>query len=357
MNTGASALDYEINIIYPGDKKDNIVNNTSAHALQYKTGISSKATNGGSPETDANYVLHYDGDNASAIGWSSIPITASVAARFPNALALPYAGMYIESVDVYINDLNTTGSNEMTVKIWGMGNSYGPGNLLHSQAFTPGGQQWEHIVLTTPVLVTGEDLWVGYTFTQREASIYIPGTDAGPSDPNGDFISTGVGWNHLSNNPTLQYNWNIRANLTGDMMPQWLVVNPMSGSIDPAWQQDLEVNFVATELTSGVYNGIIRILSNDPVTPQLDVPCTLSIGVGLNENDKVGVMIYPNPAKDRLNIITDDQLVKVSIISLNGQVVYCGEQNNIDISSLPEGVYTVKAQTLKAISNIKFVKK
>lgn len=357
MNTGASALDYEINVIYPGDKKDNAAGNATAHILQHKSGCTATATNGGSPETDANYVLHYDGDNTSAIGWGSAPLTASVAARFPNAIALPYAGMYIESVDVYINDLNTSGSNEMTLKIWGMGNSYSPGTLLHSQTFTPGGMQWEHLVLTTPVLVTGEDLWVGYTFTQLDAGIYIPGCDGGPNDPNGDFISTGVGWGHLSSNPALPYNWNIRANLSGDIMPQWLVVNPLSGTIDPAWEQVLEVNFVATELPAGVYNGIIRILSNDPVTPQLDVPCTLSIGVGVNQSDKVGVMIYPNPAKDRLNIVTDDQLVKVSIISLNGQVVYTGEQSNIDISSLPEGVYTVKAQTLKAVSNIKFVKK
>lgn len=357
MNTGASALEFEVNVIYPGDKKDNIAANTPAHTLQYRTGCSSEATNGGSPATDANYVLHYDGDNSSAIGWSSVPITATVAARFPNALALPYAGMFIESVDVFINDLNTSASNEMTVKIWGMGNSYGPGNLLYSQTFTPGGAQWEHIVLTTPVLVTGEDLWVGYTFTQSETGIYMPGCDAGPNDPNGDFISTGVGWSHLSNNPDLPYNWNIRANLTGNMLPQWLVVYPINGTIDPAWEQVLDVNFVATDLAAGVYNGLIRILSNDPATPQLDVPCTLSIGVGVNENDKVGVMIYPNPAKDRLNIVTDDQLVKVTILSLNGKVVYTGEQSNIDISSLPEGVYTVKAQTLKAISNIKFVKK
>jgi len=356
-NTGASALNYEINIIYPGDKKDQISGNSPAHVLQHNTTCSATATNGGAPETDASYTLHYDGDNSSAIGWSSVPLTASVAAMFPNTVALPYAGMYVESVDLFVNDLNTTGSNEMTLKVWGMGNSYGPGTLLHSQTFTPGGAQWEHIILSTPVLVTGEDLWVGYTFTQNDASIFIPGCDAGPNDPNGDFISTGVGWSHLSNNPSLPYNWNIRANLTGDVLPHWLVVSPMSGSIDPAWEQVFDVDFISTGMASGVYEGIIRILNNDPTNPQLDVPCTLSIGVGVNENDKVGVMIYPNPAKDRLNIVTDDQLVKVTILSLNGKVVYTGEQSIIDISSLPEGVYTVKAQTLKAISNIKFVKK
>ncbi len=357
-NTGASALNYNINIIYPGDKKDQIVNLAApTHTLQHTSGCSAVSSNGGSPETDATYVLHYDGDNGSAIGWSSVPMTATVAAKFPNMLTVPRAGMTIESVDVYINDLNASGSNEMTLKIWGMGDAYGPGALLHSQTFTPGGTAWEHLVLTTPVLITGEDIWVGYTFTQNEADVFIPGCDAGPNDPNGDYISTGVGWSHLSNNAALPYNWNIRANLTGDPIAQWLVVSPTFGSVDPQGTQNLNVTFNATNLTDGLYNGIIRILNNDPANNQLDVPCTLSIGVGMNENDKVGVMIYPNPAKDMLNIVTNDAVVKVTILNTNGQVVYSGNQNNINISALPQGIYSVRTQTVKTNSVIKFVKK
>lgn len=358
MNTGAAALNYQVNVIYPGDKKAQTpVDPTPKQALHYQPTCSVVPSSGGSPVTDATHTLNYDGDNAGGIGWGSAPITVTVAARFPNNMTLPYAGMYLESVDVYIYQINSSGSNVMTVKIFGMGSDIAPGNLLTSQTFTPGGGAWEHIVLATPVLITGEDIWVGYQFTQNATSTYIPGNDAGPNDPNGDFLSTGVGWQHLSSNPSLPYNWNIRANLNGDIMPHWLVVTPLTGSIEPGLDQTLDVNFVSTGLAAGVYHGIIRILNNDPTTPQLDVPCTLSLSVGMNGNDKVGVLIYPNPAKDRLNIVTDDQLVNVSILSLSGKVVYTGIQSNIDISSWPEGVYFVKAQTLKTTSNIKFVKK
>ena len=132
-------------------------------------------------QPDATAQLHYDGDNVSAIGWSSVPITVKVAARFPNALTLPYAGMMLESVEVYINDQNFSGPNDMTLLIYGMGTSYEPGTLLYSQPWTPTTGGWETITLTTPVLITGEDLWVGYEFTQIDAGIYIPGTDGGPN--------------------------------------------------------------------------------------------------------------------------------------------------------------------------------
>jgi hypothetical protein len=359
-NTGVADLEYSINVLYNVDSPDNaspVVNTVpSKHTVLSLTGCSAKPTNGSSRSTDATAILHYDGDNASAIGWGSPPITVTVAARFPNAITLPYAGMVLESVDVYINDLNATG-NEMTLKIYGMGTSYEPGELLYSATFTPIGISWETIVLTTPLVINGQDIWVGYQFTQTDAGIYIPGTDAGPNDPNGDFISTGVGWSHLSNNPDLPFNWNIRANLTGDIMPQWLSVSPMNGTIAPDDIEVLDVTFNSTGLTYGVYEGTIRIVNNDPVNKQLDVPCMLAISVGLNELDKVAVMVYPNPAENTLNILSNDNILKVSVMSFNGKVVYTGNEKTIDVSKLSSGVYFIQTQTAKGISNIKFTKK
>jgi hypothetical protein len=238
-----------------------------------------------------------------------------------------------------------------------MANSYEPGALLHSQTFTPDVQSWNTIVLTTPLVLNGQDIWVAYQFTQLDAGIFIPGTDGGPSNPNGDYLSTGVGWSHLSNNPDLAYNWNIRANLSGDATPQWLSVSTMGGTIPPAGNEVLEVTFNSTGLTYGVYEGTIRILNNDPENSQLDVPCMLSISVGINELDKVAVMVYPNPAENVLNIMANDQIVKVTVMNLNGKVVFTGNSKSIDISKMASGVYFLQTQTAKGISNIKFTKK
>jgi hypothetical protein len=364
LNTGTSDLEYDINIIYDVDalKSAPVQSGTenNYYVKRTLTNVSADPTpNPGPPNpgSDATAQLHYDGDNGSAIGWNTVPVTVTVAARFPNAMTLPYAGMDVTSVEVYVNDLNA-GSNAMKIQIYGMGNTYEPGDLIGEQDFTPGGANWETINLTNPIPVTGEDLWVGYKFTQLDALIYIPGTDEGPADPNGDFLSTGVGWSHLSSNPLLDFNWNIRANLVGDPMFQWLTASPMSGTVPPAGNNVTLLGFDATTLALGNYNAIMKFLSNDPATPVLDVPVTLDVvGVGIPELGNLGIMIYPNPAQDNLNIVTNGTFNKVTITDFAGKVVCTSNSKTINISALSNGVYFVKVETSQGISNTKFVKK
>jgi hypothetical protein len=361
-NTGLADLTFSTNVIYDLDAlKSAPAVSTPATTYAVKrtlTNTKSTPTNGGAPgSSDATAQLHYDGDNSSAIGWSSNPVTVTVAARFPNALTVPYAGMNLISVEVYINELNA-GSNLCTVKVYEGGNIYEPGPLVYSQDFTPAGASWETIILTTPVPITGADLWVGYEFTQLDASIYIPGCDAGPNDPNGDFLSTGVGWSHLSNNPALLFNWNIRANLEGTPISQWLSVSPGTGTITPGNNLPLEVTCDATLLSLGTYNALLKFLSNDPVNPQVDVPVTFTVaGVGIDEASKLGVMIFPNPAKDVINVTATDKISSVSISDFSGKVVYTGAAGSIDISSFASGVYFIQTVTVKGTANTKFVKK
>jgi hypothetical protein len=354
-------LTYNINIIYDVDAvKSAPVQSGSDNTYYVKRSLTNAIADptpnagGPGPQSDANAQLHYDGDNSSAVGWNTVPVTVTVAARFPNNMTLPYAGMNLTSVEVFVNDLNA-GSNAMKIQVYGMGNTYEPGNLLGEQDFTPGGADWETVTLTTPIPVTGEDLWVGYKFTQTDAGIYIAGTDGGPADPNGDFLSTGVGWSHLY--PGIDANWNIRANLVGNPMFQWLSATPMSGTIPPSGNNPTLLGFDATTLALGSYAAIMKFLSNDPATPVLDVPVTLDVvGVGIPEIDKLGVMIYPNPAQNNLNIVTNGTFNKVTITDFSGRVVSAGNSKTIDISALSNGVYFIKVETAQGISNTKFVK-
>jgi hypothetical protein len=187
--------------------------------------------------------------------------------------------MYINPVDLYVNDLNA-GSNTMTLKIYDMGTSYAPGDLLHEQDFEPFGLSWNNVVLDDPVYITGADIWVGYQFTQEDSDIFIPGTDAGPNHPEGDWLSTGVGWSHLSNNPSLPYNWNIRANLMGEAIPQWLSLDPAMGSVEAGMTEDVTVTMDATGLDVGGYQAKIRIISNAPGSPQVDIPVQFLVTEG-----------------------------------------------------------------------------
>lgn len=360
-NTGASDLEFSTNIIYVlgGKSASAALPEQTLNTKTLSSNVSADPTPTPStwnPVTD-DYVLHYDGDNASAIGWNSVPVTAIVAARFLNSSVLPHAGMSISSVDLFINDLNTSGSNEMSIMIYGMGTSYEPGTLLYTQAFTPYGNSWEHIVLSTPVPVTGEELWIGYSFTQSDAGIYIPGTDAGPNDPNGDWIKSGIAWSHLSNNSSLPYNWNIRANLTGTPIDHWLTVAPTTGTVAPDGSTDLTVTLDASSLTLGVYEGIIRFLSNDPVTPQVDVPVKLGLYTGIEEGTVNQIAVYPNPVNDMLNINVNSRLEEVRVMSITGQVLLRSTASQLNVSELPTGTYLIQVTTGNGTANMKFNKK
>jgi hypothetical protein len=282
-NDGVADLDYEIHVIYPASgvkaSATSIEGNAApVRSLGYSGDVSADpdarpaAYN---PVTD-DFVLHYDGDNFQAIGWASVPISPTVAAKFPTTLTLPHAGLMLESVDVYINDPGTN----FILKIYDMGNAYEPGELLVSQPFSGVNLSWNNVLLENPIYITGADIWVGYQFTQTELETFIPGTDEGPANPNGDFISSGVGWSHLSDNPELNYNWNIRANLTGTPINQWLSSAPVSGTITPGNFETLDVTCDASGLEIGTYTASLRIISNDPETPQIDVPVTFEVTEG-----------------------------------------------------------------------------
>ena len=55
------------------------------------------------------------------------------------------------------------------------------------------------------------------------------------------------------------------------------VMTPTSGSVPPGGTQMLTVGFNAADLFGGDYDGAVRIVGNDPVVPQRDVPCVLHV--------------------------------------------------------------------------------
>lgn len=217
--------------------------------------------------------LNYDGPNNSAIGLTNGG-TFEVAARFPASMVGQYIGMQVTQVQVYINNL----ANSFKLKIYGQDLPNKPGQLLYEQVFSPAANSWHTINLLTPLTNTGGDLWVGYEIVQNTPSTYPAGCDAGPAHPDGDWIKTGASWAKLSQlNPSLNYNWNIRAKLVGNPMQAWLTANPSNGTVQPNQTQAITLNFSAANLSQGTYQAQIKISSNDPATPLVTVPVTLTV--------------------------------------------------------------------------------
>jgi hypothetical protein len=67
----------------------------------------------------------------------------------------------------------------------------------------------------------------------------------------------------------------------GCVLPsQWVSALPFGGSIPPGQSQELTVTFDATNVLSGTYTATLCLTSNDPVTPMVTVPLTLTVTAG-----------------------------------------------------------------------------
>lgn len=347
-NTGDVDLDYSIVVTYPEPSKKAAVTGSTGGTkhVVLSTAQSPNAVPGGAPEPSDDVILNYDGDNFSAIGLTDGG-PMRVSAKFPSSMVHDYIGMELTSIEVYINDLPI--ETKAQVYDYGLTSIPGPGEMLLEQSFTSPATSWYTINLSTPVWISGGDIWVGY-WVDHNAGTFPAGTDAGPHDPNGDWISTGPGWSHLSDNATLDYNWNIRAHLTGDAIVQWLSVTPASGTVGVGENQDIELDFDATGLEPGtVYHAQLVVNNNDPANPQAMVPVTLAVLTGIDEVSNSAVMIYPNPTSDKINIKSDVNIMSVDFYNLTGQVISHLDVNGKDFSTsiaqFGTGVYMMKVKT------------
>jgi len=231
---------------------------------------------GNMTNSDDVILMYDDGINDDAIG-----LTAGgdfmVAAYWPAATMGQYAGMSLSEVEVYMNDI---GSIAFTLTIWDVGSATAPGAILYEQAFTPLFSDWYTVVLDVPVLLSGNDIWVGYTIVGQMAGEYPAGCDAGPAVAGfGDMITLdGVTWAPLSGYG-LDFNWNIHTKVVGEVITPWLSADPLGGTVPVGGTAEITVTFNAEDAVQGeFYEGAIAILSNDPVTPEVIIPVTMTVG-------------------------------------------------------------------------------
>lgn len=80
---------------------------------------------------------------------------------------------------------------------------------------------------------------------------------------------------------------------------------------------------------------------SEPVT--IEVVFT-SVGTGLDETSAAGTVVYPNPVVDILRIATDTPIRTIRVFNIYGrEVARTTDTDRIDLSHLPAGVYTVRA--------------
>ncbi len=351
-NDGAADLEYEIVVTYPDATKapvqpivDNNTTNTKLN--KEKPMVDPDYTPSTvNPSGEREVVLNYDGDNFTAIG-NSVDYEYEVAAQFPSDMLMPYIGMKIQKVEIFVNDPPL----ETKLRIWGMGDySTGvPGALLYDQAFTAIAGEWNTIILDEPFFIDGQNLSVGY-WLSGIGGTFVPGCDEGPADPNGDwFAPNAAAWGHLAG-VGLDYNWNIRAYVDGNTIPQWLSVSPSSGSIGQDQEETIDVVINTANLNPEPYMGKIFVRGNDEENPEDIIDVFVDVSVGVNEfGEKEYIMVYPNPAKDVLSVSSNGDLQHVRLMNSVGQVVFDELLNTaktqINVSNFEAGIYIIQIET------------
>lgn len=97
-----------------------------------------------------------------------------------------------------------------------------------------------------------------------------------------------------------------------------------------------------------LYDGTLLIYWKKKIT----IPTSIA-----NLPQQITFGIYPNPAQQVLHINSNQPLDAIEITDLTGKIVLHSESKNIDISSLPGGLYLVRVRSGAAQSLGKFIKK
>jgi hypothetical protein len=286
-------------------------------------------------------LTHTSGPIASGLGGFSSDINIRSASLFLPQHVKPVIGQTLNSVSFAINDLPR--DNAATVLVYERGSSItpGPGNLIDSIQvnFTAAGEQ-QDVPLTNPIYLDGKDIWIGYRLVGL-ASTYPIGLDAGPRVNGVNWLSTGPGWTEM--NSAVNNNIFVVGVLTGNPIVQWLTVSPSSGTILPGQSQNLTLSFDASGLVTGNYKSIVEIPSNDPNAEYKQVEVNLSVVTGLTKASKIGVITYPNPSTQFVNVQADANIETISIYNVNGSIVKTininAKSTTVNVSDLAKGNY------------------
>ncbi len=306
--------------------------------------------------------LYYDDNTVvTALGISGEPFYWGI--MFPAEDLEFYGGTYLTKVSMYDRE-----GHDGNINIY-YGGDDAPEVLVHTQPYAcTGSGQFVEYELTAPLPIDPSmNLWV--TFNNNNGS-FPAAVCASTGDPNGRWISfDGSYWVDVATQ-AMNYTWMIRAFVTSELKGTMELDNSKENIFEHynVYRGTSSSNMeVVAEPTVGNYFDVVepgtyyyQVTSvytidgeeceSDPAysyeNPEQDyivVEATL-----INENGVDGMMVYPNPAKDNLNIKAEN-MSRITITNTLGQVVYdvAADTDNavIDMTQFEAGVYMVRIIT------------
>jgi len=132
-----------------------------------------------------------------------------------------------------------------------------------------------------------------------------------------------------------------------DSVEKAISFNPILGVLSFVWNEDNSAVYLTTDemVPSNMYFGTVDVLATDIFGIQMEEPFlwafTTSIATSLKEDEVSGLVIYPNPASDLLQISGVD-VASVKIYNLTGQMVKeVYNDSVVNVSDIETGMYVV----------------
>jgi len=154
-----------------------------------------------------NAVFRLDGDNQTS---PLLPNdTYEAAARFTESVTGQYIGRNLTEVSYYM-----AGTPQQTTLIIYSGGTDEPGSVIYQASLTGNISQnsFNSHVLTEPLPITGEPLWISIKMRQNR-TLQTIGCDAGPNSAGGDWLyqESDGRWLTFGQRTGESINWNIRG--------------------------------------------------------------------------------------------------------------------------------------------------
>ncbi len=316
----------------------------------------------------------------------------SVAARWEPYMLLAYHDKYITKVRIapYNNAITTS----FTLKIW-----KGPqaAALIYEEALSnvvPG--DWNYIELSNPVPIDiSDELWVGYTCDSPDGE-NPAGHNAGPAVSGyGDMITLdGIAWDPISSfGSQFDINWSLQVYVDGLTEGNEILLNPIpehtvytSHEAKPVRSQG-ESCYVPVQFGVHKIKGYHVYYNDDGAGYEFigltqdtfyihhkefgfepyglhcyyvvcvyedceassDEACWLHSAVRSNDIAG-GVVIYPNPARDKVHIRSEYPLKGIRLTDHSGRLIDALDagaamEMDYDVSSRQSGIYFIQAET------------
>ena len=132
----------------------------------------------------------------------------------------------------------------------------------------------------------------------------------------------------------------------------------MAGDFD-----DVTVTYDASNLEIGEYHADLVFVTNAPESQFVEVPVTLTVvdatGIGDEEMSRIEMLVYPNPARNMVNVQSNSTIERLSIYNHIGQAVTEQYVNNtsasVNVDGIKSGVYIIRIETTNGYTTQKLV--